>query len=77
MITFILKRLLYGLGVMLGVTVIVFFLFNGLADPARLTQGQNTNVQTLENIKKELGLDKPLMTQFAYYLNDVSPISIY
>lgn len=77
MINFILKRLLYGLFVLLGVTVIVFFLFNGLADPARLTQGQNTNVETLENIKKELGLDKPLGVQFAYYLNDLSPLSIH
>lgn len=77
MFAFILKRLLYGILVMLGVTMVVFFLFNGLGDPARLTLGQRADVSTVEAIKKELGLDKPLTTQFGLYLNDVSPISIH
>ena len=57
--------------------MVVFFLFNGLGDPARLTLGQRADVSTVEAIKKELGLDKPLTTQFGLYLNDVSPISIH
>ncbi|MBP7535072.1 MAG: ABC transporter permease, partial [Chitinophagales bacterium] len=77
MFAFIIKRLLYGILVMLGVTMVVFFLFNGLGDPARLTLGQRADVSTVEAIKKELGLDKPLTTQFGLYLNDVSPISIH
>ncbi len=77
MIAYIIKRLLYGILVLFGVTVIVFVLFNGLGDPARLTLGQRADVATVEAINKELGLDKPLPTQFAMYIRDISPISIH
>lgn len=77
MINHVLRKLLYGFAVMLGVIVVVFFLFNVLpADPARMTQGQRSDVQSLEAVRKEFGLDKPIPVQFAYYLNDLSPISI-
>jgi peptide/nickel transport system permease protein len=78
MIRYILRKLLYGLAVMLGIVVVVFFLFNILpVDPARMTQGQRADVQSLQVIRKEFGLDKPLPVQFAYYLNDLSPIGIH
>lgn len=77
MINFILKRLLYGILVLLGVVVIVFVLFNGLGDPARLTLGQRADVATIDAINKELGLDQPRSVQFLMYLNDVLPISVH
>jgi hypothetical protein len=39
--------------------------------------GANTDAATLENIKKDLGLNKPLSQQFVLYMNDLSVISIY
>jgi len=57
--------------------VIVFFLFQGFGDPARLILGQRADAGTLTNIRKELNLDQPKWKQFIYYLNDVSPLSIY
>ncbi|MEZ4885041.1 MAG: ABC transporter permease [Chitinophagales bacterium] len=77
MIAYIIKRLLYGILVLFGVTVIVFVLFNGLGDPARLTLGQRADVATVEAINKELGLDKSLPEQFAMYIRDISPVSIH
>lgn len=75
---FILKRLLYSLSVLWGVITLVFILFNALpGDPARLTMGQRTDVATLENVRKELNLDKPLLTRYAYYLNDLLPIAVH
>ena len=62
---------------MLGVVVIVFFLFQGFGDPARLILGQRADAGTLNNIRKDLYLDQPKWRQFVYYLNDVSPVSIY
>jgi peptide/nickel transport system permease protein len=62
---------------MLGVVIIVFVLFQGFGDPARLIIGQRADAGTLNNIRKELYLDQPKWKQFIYYLNDVSPISIY
>src|ERR1700747_883452 len=77
MLQFILKKLLYGALVLLGVIVIVFFIFQAFADPARLVVGQTGDKQTLDNIRKELYLDQPKWKQFIFYLNDVSPVSIY
>jgi len=71
------SRLFYGSLVMLGVVVIVFFLFQGFGDPARLILGQRADAGTLHNIRKDLYLDQPKWKQFIYYLNDVSPISVY
>jgi peptide/nickel transport system permease protein len=63
---------------MTGVVIIVFFLFNVLpVDPARLTLGQRADVESVEAINKELGLDKPFIVQLGMYLNDVSPIGIH
>jgi len=78
MISYLLRKLLYGFAVMFGVVCVVFFLFNILpADPARMTQGQRADVQSLEAVRKEFGLDQPIPIQFAYYLNDLSPISLH
>lgn len=71
------KKMLYGLGVMLGVVVLVFFLFQGLGDPTRLMIGQTGDQKTIEQMQKEWGLDKPLHQQFFYYLKDLSPFAIY
>jgi peptide/nickel transport system permease protein len=77
MINRLISRLFYGSLVMLGVVVIVFFLFQGFGDPSRLILGQRADAGTLNNIRRELNLDKPKWKQFVYYLNDVSPISVY
>lgn len=79
MITFLLKKILNSFFVLLGVAAIVFVLFFVIlpADPARLTMGQRTDAKTIENIRKELYLDKPLPKQFLLYLNDLSPLAIH
>jgi len=78
MLRYTLKKIAYGILVLLGVTVLVFFLFNVLpGDPARLTLGQRADVTSLENVRRELHLDKPLPLQFLLYLNDLSPIGVH
>ena len=39
--------------------------------------GQNQTAEQVEAVKKKYGFDKPLGTQFLYYLNDLSPISFH
>jgi peptide/nickel transport system permease protein len=75
-IRYISKKLLYGLLVLVGVVVLVFFLFQGFGDPSRLVMGQSGDSTTQANIRKELYLDQPKWKQFLFYLNDVSPISV-
>lgn len=63
---------------MLGVITTVFFIFHALpGDPVSMMAGQRTDVSTKEAILKDLGLDKPLWGQLAYYVNDLSPISVH
>lgn len=76
MLNFIIKRVLYGFLVLAGVITVVFLLFNVLpGDPARMMMGQRADEESIKIIKKDLGLDQPLSTQFVMYLNDLSPIS--
>ena len=78
MIKFILNKFFYGILVLLGVVFVIFALFNILpVDPARLTLGQRADVESVEAINKELGLDKPKFVQFSLYLNDLSPIALH
>lgn len=78
MLKYALQKIIYGLAVLAGIIVVVFFLFNILpGDPARMTQGQRSDVQSLEAVRKEFGLDKPIPVQFVYYVNDLLPIAIH
>lgn len=78
MIKFIGNRLLYGFGVILGVVLVVFFLFHALpGDPVSMMVGQRTDVSTREAITKDLGLDQSLPMQLYHYVKDLSPISIH
>lgn len=78
MFRYILKRLVYGIFVLLGVVILVFFLFRlTRINPERQIAGEKADRQTIENIKKELGLDLPVGEQLLLYLNDISPLSLY
>ena len=78
MIKYITKKILYGILVLYGVITVIFFLFNVLpGDTATIMLGQRANKEAIEAIHKDLGTDRPIMEQYALYLNDLSPISIH
>jgi len=77
MLNYLTRKIFYGLLVMIGIVVVVFFLFQGFGDPSRLIMGQRADAATQENIRKELYLDQPKWKQFLFYINDVSPIGIH
>lgn len=78
MIKYITKKILYGILVLYGVITVIFFLFNVLpGDPATIMLGQRANKEAIEAIHKDLGTDRPIMEQYALYLNDLSPISVH
>ena len=70
-------KLAYAALVFLGVYTLVFILFQGLGDPAQLIIGQTGDKKTLDNIRKDLYLDKPLINQYFLALNDLSPLSLH
>ncbi|MEY7999618.1 ABC transporter permease [Clostridium sp. Mt-5] len=65
----IIKRLLLMILVIFGVSLIVFLLSHVIpGDPARMMAGQRASQDTLINIRKQLGLDKPLIVQYFIYM---------
>jgi len=67
--TFLAKRLVWGILVLLLVAVITFFLSRVVpADPAAFLAGQNASEETVARIRAEQGLDRPLSEQFVAYI---------
>lgn len=78
LIRYVWSKLIYGLATLLGVVTVIFFLFNVLpGDPARMMLDQREDSEQLETIRKKYGFDKPVATQYVYYLNDLSPVSVH
>ena len=68
MLNYFLKRLLGLIPTLLIVAVLVFLFVHMLpGDPARLAAGQDADEQTVELVRKELGLDRPMHEQFVSY----------
>jgi len=70
MLVFLAKRLSQAVLILIGVTLITFCLTYLMpADPVRMIAGRSATQATVESIRKELGLDKPLPVQYLKYLN--------
>ena len=78
MLKYFLKKLLYGILVLLGVITIVFSIYSiKPGDPATLSGGQQASKEVVDNIRKEWGIDQPIHIRYFQFLNDVSLISFY
>ena len=70
MLLFLAKRLSQSILILIGVTLITFCLsFLMPADPVRMLAGRSATQATVESIRKELGLDKPLPIQYMKYVS--------
>lgn len=70
MFPYVLKRLLGLIPTLLIVAVMVFLFVHLLpGDPARLVAGPEADSQTVELIRKDLGLDQPMHQQFINYFS--------
>lgn len=66
---FVLRRIVLGVPVLLGVSLITFVMIYYLpADPARMYAGPNATVETVARIRDQLGLNDPLWVQYGRYL---------
>ncbi|MFN3283509.1 MAG: ABC transporter permease [Pseudothermotoga sp.] len=67
--SFIIRRLFLMLLVLFGVSVLVFVIAKVIpADPVGAILGGNAPIDLVEDMKRRLGLDKPLMNQFVDYM---------
>ncbi|WP_312924296.1 glutathione ABC transporter permease GsiC [Atlantibacter hermannii] len=72
MFSYVIKRLL-GLIPTLFIVAVLVFLFVHLlpGDPARLIAGPEADTQVIDMVRSQLGLDKPLWSQFLHYMGNV------
>ncbi|MBC8756525.1 ABC transporter permease [Kordia sp. YSTF-M3] len=78
MASYIIHKIGYAFLTLFGVVTVIFILFNILpGDPAKMMLGQNQTEEQVAIVKKKYGFDKPVLTQYAYYLNDLLPLSFH
>ncbi|MGB8526225.1 MAG: ABC transporter permease [Rhodoplanes sp.] len=67
------RRLLTVIPTLIGVIVVTFLLTRVLpGDPAVYFAGPAATPQSIEEIRKKLGFDRPLPEQFVYYISDLA-----
>jgi peptide/nickel transport system permease protein len=72
MIRFTIRRILWLIVVLLGLSVITFYLSRMVpGDPASLYLGPRAKPEQIEYLRSQMGLDKPLYVQFLYYWRDL------
>ncbi len=70
MLAHIVRRLAFGIVVLLGTSIITFVIaFVVPADPAVTIAGAKADPQTLAMIRTQLGLDQPIYIQYGRYLD--------
>ncbi len=72
MLSFILKRLLQSIVVMLTVALIAFSLFRYVGDPINNMVGQDTTLEERAELRERLGLNDPFFLQFYRFAADAS-----
>ena len=69
MYRYILKRLLFLIPTVLGVTLIIFAVMNITpGNPGRMILGANANAAEVEAVNQELGFYDPVLVRWARYL---------
>ncbi|HEX3833883.1 MAG TPA: ABC transporter permease [Solirubrobacteraceae bacterium] len=73
MATYIARRVLWGIVLIILVSALTFLFFDILpsADPAVLRAGRNSSPATIAHIRQELGLNRPVYTQFFSYMKNI------
>ena len=69
---YIVRRLWQMIPTLLGVVLLIFFLFNWVGgDPALVLAGKITNPEQIENIRKQLGVDQPYWVQLWIFIKQI------
>ncbi len=73
LLTYVVKKLLIGIPVIFGVTIILFYIMYMLpGDPIKLLlAGERVTPAKIEELRKAWGLDQPVYIQYFYWLSHV------
>ncbi|MCG8643369.1 MAG: ABC transporter permease [Desulfobacterales bacterium] len=69
---FILRRLIQGVIVIMGVTIIVFIVTRMVGDPVKVMLPLESTVEQRAAFEKKLGLDRPIYVQFVDFMGDIA-----
>jgi ABC-type dipeptide/oligopeptide/nickel transport system permease component len=73
MTQYIIRRFLQMIPITLGILTLIFSLIHLIpGDPAMQIAGEGARPQDVLNVRKQLGLDKPLWQQYVTYLNKLA-----
>ena len=73
MVAYLLSRLVQSVAILVGVTLVTFFLlFIVPADPARQIAGRSATPEVVENVRNELGLNLPFHLRYLRYLSHLA-----
>jgi peptide/nickel transport system permease protein len=70
MATYLLRKLVYTVVVLLGVVAVTFFI-RPPGDPARVLLGQRADEASVAAMREQLGLDRPLYEQMGIYVTNL------
>ena len=72
MLAYIIRRLWQMIPTLLGVILLIFFLFNWVGgDPAYILAGKMANPEQIENIRQQLGVDQPYYVQLGIFIQQI------
>lgn len=70
---YIIRRLFQALLTLVGISIITFVILYALpADPARQVAGRTASVAQVEQVRHQLGLDRPIWAQYGIYVGKLS-----
>ena len=71
MVSYILRRIVMLIPVLFGVTLVSFSLLHLVpGDPAEVLGGQEASKADIDRIRKEYGLDQPLVVQYVHFVEN-------
>ncbi len=77
MLQYVIKRLLSTIPVLLGISLLLFFMLRALpGDPAQVLAGQMATPEDIELIRHQLGLDRPVYVQYAFFLGRLAKLDL-
>jgi len=71
-IAFVVRRLLQSIVVMLVVALLAFSMFRYIGDPINQMVGVETSSEQREQMRERLGLNDPMLVQFARFVGDAA-----
>jgi peptide/nickel transport system permease protein len=72
MIKYIIRRMASIIPIIIGITVLIYFVMSfSPGDPATMMLGSAATHEAIEQLRSELGLDKPVLVQYLNYVKNL------